>query len=408
MKKLYCLFIVFAVIAIVFSSCAIFQKKPYSDTYYVKADGSDRNNGLSEETPFRSLFKAVVMAAGTPIKNITVVGTLDLNSEQSTNKERVFLIQGMEKAPILIQGKKSDSDPAVLSAAESGRRAVLIKGNVTVRFENIEISGGISSDDGGGLYIEPGSSVILGKDAIIRNNQADGIGGGVVIAPGASLYIDGGKIFDNRSALVGGGISIMGANSILVITDGEISDNHSQGGGGIAVFQESRFIFSGGTIKENTAIIAGGGVIVNQQGSFTMEGGMIRGNRSSGSGGGVALMGRSSFVLEDGEIQGNRAAEHGGGIAGDDTGSITVKGGFISANRAADRGGGIFTAGPFVKSAGKIYGNDMPEDAANIASSGAAIFILYDDGMYKTRETSVGDGLILDADADDGWVIIGD
>ena len=406
MNKLLRLYFVSFIIIIILCTCAGFEKKPYSETYYVRADGHDRNHGLTEDKPFRSLFKAVVMANSGSIKTITVIGTLDVNSEQSTNKERVFLIQGMGNAPILIQGKDSDTNPAVLSAEGSGRRVVLIKGNISIQFENIEISGGISSDEGGGLGVGPGSSVTLGKGVLIRDNQASSIGGGVIIAPGGSLCVDGGKIFNNQSAVVGGGIAIMGANSMLIIKDGEISSNRAQGGGGIAVFQESSFTFSGGAILDNTADVAGGGVIVNQSGSFTMEGGMIRGNRSSGSGGGVALMERSTFILENGEIQGNRAAEHGGGIAADDTGAITVKGGFISANRAAVRGGGIFTAGTFVKSAGKIYGRDMAEDAANIASSGAAIFIHYENSFYKTRETSVGDSLILDAAADDGWVIL--
>ena len=80
--------------------------------------------------------------------------------------------------------------------------------------------------------------------------------------------------------------------------------------------------------------------------------------------------------------------------------------GFISGNRAAARGGGIFTAGPFIKSAGKIYGSDTAEDTANIASEGSAIFVHFDNGLLKTREVSVGDNLILDAAADDGWVVL--
>jgi len=394
------------VLAAFLSGCVNFGKLPSSDSYYVKAGGSDRNHGLTEDKPFRSLFKAVVMANSTSIKTITVIGTLDLDSEQSSNTERVFLIQGVEKTPIIIRGSNSGSDPAMLSAAGSKRRVVLIKGNVSVSFENIEISGGESTGEGGGLGIGPGSSVTLGKGSVVRNNQSKNIGGGILIAPGGSLFLDGGKVTDNQSAVVGGGIAMAGAGSALVIKDGEISGNHAQGGGGIAVFQEGRLTLSGGMIHNNTSEIAGGGVLINQQGLFTMEGGIIRGNRTSGSGGGIALMERSSFVLEDGEIIGNRAAEHGGGIAADNSGSINIKGGFISANRAAIRGGGVFTAGSFIKSAGKIYGSDMPEDAANIAPSGAAIFVFYDYGIFKTRETSAGDTLILDASAEDGWVIL--
>lgn len=391
---------------VILCSCAGFAKKPEPDTYFVRADGNDRNDGLSEETPFRSLFKAMVMANSSSIKTITVIGTLDVNSEQSTNKERVFIIQGMGKTPILIRGKSSELDPPVLSAEESGRRVILIKGNVPIQFENIEISGGKTSEEGGGIGIGPGSSVVLGPGTLIRNNYASSIGGGVLVAPSGSLLVDGAKILDNRADIVGGGIAIVGKNTTVTFKSGEISANHAQGGGGVAVYQEGRFTLSGGTILDNTADMAGGGVMVNQAALFTMENGLIRGNRSSGSGGGVALMERGTFILEDGEILGNRGAEHGGGIAADDTGNVIIKGGFISANRATVRGGGIFTAGSFIKSAGKIYGSDMPEDAANIASSGAAVFIFRSYGQHKTREVSAGDSLILDDEADDGWVIV--
>jgi len=403
MSKRCFLFFAGALTVCLCSCASIFTRKPVTDTYFVHAEGSDRNNGLSEEKPFRSLFKAMAMAAKGPIKIITVIGTLDVTSEQSSNRERVFFIQGMGSDPILIQGKASDINPAVLSAAGSGRRAVLIRGTIPIRFENIEISGGVSSGEGGGMGIGPSATVTLGPGTVIRNNQSENIGGGVLIAFGGTLLIDGGKILDNRSAAAGGGVAMAGRNSVLVVRNGEISNNHAPGGGGVVVYQEGHFTLLGGVIHDNTADLAGGGVMVNQEGFLTMEGGVIRGNRTSGSGGGVAVMEKSVFVLKEGEILGNRAGEHGGGIASDHTGSVTIQGGFVSSNRAAVRGGGVFTAGFFVKSAGKIYGSDMPEDAANAAASGAAIFI-FRDGIFKTREISVGENLTLDADADDGWV----
>ena len=408
MSKQFLLFIAGAAAAAMICSCAGFSfgKHPGPVTYFVKADGSDRNDGLSEDKPFRSLFKAMAaaMKAKNQVKTITVIGTLDINSEQSSNRERVFLVQGMGNIPVLIRGKSSDADPAVLSAAESGRRVVMVKGTVPVRFEDIEISGGVSSGEGGGgLVIGPGSTVTLGPGAVIRGNQSNGIGGGALVAFGGSFFIDGGKIIDNRSAASGGGVAVAGQNSVLAVLNGEISGNHAQGGGGAAVYQGGHLTLSGrGVINGNTADLAGGGVMVNQSGEFTMKGGLIRDNQSSGSGGGVALMEQSAFVMEDGEIQGNRAAEHGGGIAADHTGVITLRGGFISANRAETWGGGVFTAGAFVKSAGKIYGSDMPKDAANVAASGAAVFV-YRDGLRKIRDISAGDDLVLDAAVDDGW-----
>jgi hypothetical protein len=368
------------------------------------AGGSDRNDGLSEQTPFRSLFKALVMVAEGPVKTVTVIGALDLASEQSSNNERVFLIQGTGRDPVLIRGKSSGPEPAALSAAGSGRRVILVKGVVNVRFEEIEISGGTASGDGGGgMEIGPGALVTLGSGAVLRDNSSGSIGGGVVIAPGGAFTLDGGRILNNRSEGVGGGVAVVGKTSVLAFRGGEISENHGQGGGGVAVSQDANFIFSGGIIRDNTADFAGGGVMAGQNGIFTMEGGVLRGNRSAGSGGGVALLVGGNVTLKGGEIHGNRAAEHGGGIASDESSVITVQGGYVSANRAASRGGGIFTAGSFVKSGGTIYGNDVPEDESNAAPSGAAVFVYRDDEVYKIREKSAGENLILDSSADDGW-----
>jgi len=397
------------VFTFVLCACATTPKyPPGQETYFVMAGGSDRNNGFSQTTAFRSLFKAMAAAAKGPIKKITVLGTLDVTSEQSSNKERVFLIQSMRKDEILICG--TGEEPAVLSAAGSGRRAVLIRGTGPIRFEKIVISGGISSGEGGGLGIGHGSVVTLGPGAVVRDNASENIGGGILVGPGASLVMEGGVVTGNRSSAVGGGIAVVGVSStntgILVIREGTISNNRAQGGGGIAVFQGSRCTLSGGGIYDNTADLAGGGVLVSQRSVFTMEGGLVRGNRSLGSGGGLALLETGSFVLKSGEIRGNRASEHGGGIAADNTSAINVEGGFISANEAAVRGGGIFTAGPFDKSGGKIYGNDVPDDTANAAETGTAVFIFRGNGMDKVREGSAGEDLALNAASDEGWDIL--
>jgi hypothetical protein len=395
------------IFSLFFCACASAPKYlPGQDTYYVKAGGSDRNDGLSPETAFRSLFKALAAAAKGPIKTITVLGTLDAASEQSSNMERVFFIHSIGKNEVLIRGMPSAGEPAVLSAAGSGRRAVLVRGSSPIRFEHIVISGGVSSGEGGGMGIGPGSVVILGPGAVIRDNKSDNIGGGVLAAQRASLYVDGGMVTGNSAAAVGGGIAMLGNGGILVIRDGEICNNRAQGGGGIAIYQGSTCTLSSGKIYDNTADLAGGGVVVNLGGTFIMEGGIVRENKTSGSGGGLALLEGGSLVVKNGEINSNSAGEHGGGIAADANSAITVEGGFISANAAASWGGGVFTAGPFQKTGGKIYGNDVPKDQANTAVSGPAVFIFQWDGTYKTREKSAGEDLILNASADDGWVIV--
>ena len=405
MKKLLLVLFMFVISAAFFGSCVIFRRPPSGDSYFVHAEGSDRNDGLSEETPFRSLFKAMAMAVSTPIKTITVMGTLNAESEQSTNRERVFLVQGMSSEPVLIRGKSSADDPALLSGAGSGRRVILVRGTVPIRFENIEISGGISSMEGGGISLGPGSTVTLGPGAVVRDNQSNTIGGGIMISSGGTLIVDGGNILENRSASVGGGIGAMGQNSSLIILDGIISRNHAVGGGGVAMYQRSNSVFSRGSIHDNTAEMTGGGIMLNHEAVFILEGGQINNNRAGNSGGGIVLLDRSDFSLRSGNISGNQAGEHGGGIASDESGIISIQGGYIGSNQAAIRGGGVFSSGVFVKSGGTIYGSDVPEDTANSAAEGSAVFIYRNDGFFRIREISAGSDMVLDTAADDGWTI---
>ena len=50
-------------------------------TYYVRANGNDQNSGLSEDAPFKTLHRAVDAANKRNIKTITVLGTLNEESE---------------------------------------------------------------------------------------------------------------------------------------------------------------------------------------------------------------------------------------------------------------------------------------------------------------------------------------
>ena len=54
----------------------IAQEAPRS--YYVRADGDDENNnGRSEDTPFKTLTKAVDSASKGAVKTITILGTIN-------------------------------------------------------------------------------------------------------------------------------------------------------------------------------------------------------------------------------------------------------------------------------------------------------------------------------------------
>ena len=120
-------------------------------SYYVRADGSNLNDGLTEETAFKSLWIAVHAAKNGPIKTITVLGTLNLKSEgtNSSYPDFVFIISDTGGSEVTIRG---GAEQGVLSGG-SGRGVMLIQGDARIRLENLRIEGGDSEKSGAGLEI---------------------------------------------------------------------------------------------------------------------------------------------------------------------------------------------------------------------------------------------------------------
>jgi predicted outer membrane repeat protein len=377
-----------------FFGCKTAPAPEAPDVYYVSAGGSDRNDGLSEASAFRSLFKAVSEAAKTDIKTITVLGRLDIASEQSSNKERVFIIQGTGRELLTIRG----SGGAVLSGEGADRRVVLVKGVCNIRFENIEISGGRTSMEGAGMGVGKYSEITLGPGAVVTGNQAGTVGGGIAVAPGGKVILDGGEISDNSTRGVGGGIAVVGTGSVFTMTGGVIKGNKAEGGGGVAVYENAVSNMSGGELSGNYASVAGGAVVLNRNAVLDMAGGSIRGNSTGGSGGGVTLIDHCRLNVTGGEFSGNSSGEHGGAVASDDTSAVILSGGSVRQNSAAERGGGVFSGGSFSKPDGNsaaVYGRDGGADA-NTAKTGRAVFA-YRGGLDMIRESGAMAGTVLDS-----------
>jgi len=187
-------------------------------SYYVRATGSDSNDGLSESKAFKTLKQAVSRAAAGDIKKITIIGTLDIRSEApSANDNAVFVLDalfpsGVEIPEILITGKlgASGNERAVFSGLGSAKSVLHVKSG-TFRFENIEISGstriGIDIVFGRSVSIITGSSgsasssrsskepyVTLGQGAVVRNNNETGL----FVGADGTLILAGGEVRDNK------------------------------------------------------------------------------------------------------------------------------------------------------------------------------------------------------------------
>jgi hypothetical protein len=320
-------------------------------TYYVRADGNDANNGLSEDAPFRTLRKAVEAARQGKVKTITVLGTLNLESEgrNSLYPGFVFVIPDTGGIEITIRG---GGGQGILSGAGAGSAVMRILGESRVRLEHLVIEGGDSEWSGAGLQIIDQARVTMGEGAVIRGNRSQSSGGGVVVAGTAAFTMENGEISTNMTQTQdasGGGVAVFETAS-FTMSGGAISGNTAQGGGGggVAVFDTAVFMMRGGEISNNETPMSGGGVAMGDSATFTMKNGTISGNKSSMSGGGVAVDDSAIFTMENGEISANMTqapSGGGGGVVVGGSAPFTMENGEISANTSQNHRGGVAVVG---------------------------------------------------------------
>ncbi|MDR0876878.1 MAG: hypothetical protein LBN21_02410 [Treponema sp.] len=378
----------------VFRQATVVPAQGDSRSYYVQANGSDNNSGRSEQTPVKTLVKALELAGYGMIKRITVIGTLNKASEEADN----FIINSHNSPEILIIGKADAAgvERAMLSGGGNYEKGfVEVSGNI--RFELIEIS------RGGNIIIKGnGTKVVFGDGVKVTGTT------GVFVSDGGTFTMDGGTISGNKggcgvyvessavfilnggaiSGNTGGGVYIQrghiqrrtsdgayftddNADGSFIMNGGEISDNTTASDGG-GVYVSGKFTMNNGKISGNRAKY-GGGVYIEISNNFTMAGGEISGNQAS-SGGGVW----GNFIISGGStISGNEASRSGGGVAG----SLTMRGGTITNNTAGEQGGGIFGANVL------IYGGTITNNTAK--KEGGGVYL-----QHETAESVLSGGEI--------------
>jgi len=301
---------------------------------YVSANGDDNNNGRSEETPYRTLRKAVETANSGAIKTITVIGTIAGNNripaegdeilitgkQDASEAERAVLsgeteltgrVEKVRFTNIRLRYNKGDSNSTVTlgagavvsnpngkGVADLGNLIMtddaLITGCNGLAFDgyrltmsgNAEISGNNSNENyGGGVRIKTGGSLTMSGNARIINNTTTsktGKGGGVYLMSRVTATISGNAKISGNTAKQGGGIYLYYAT--LNQEGGEISGNKAEYGAGVYVEQSCTFNHKGGTVTGNTADFVGGGVYAEKGGTYTAGGGKATGN-NAGDGG---------------------------------------------------------------------------------------------------------------------------
>lgn len=288
---------------------------------------------------YTSITAAVFNAPSANFLVIHLAKNVSVPSTQLANTRDTYIVGGFETCSDTTPSGKSTLDgsgfngPVMVGGNSGSVRTVLV-------LENVKISGGNTSSNGGGISLEgPWRLALVGSE--VSNNTANGDGGGIYIedinalaargfpapAPRSSLELYENSIISSNTAQDGGGLACVGDVRIEVFNSQIGTNDASSDGGGLYLTDGCEFeLYDSGPFQGvflNEAAGFGGGIFAEEGSVIRLRGGDSGGepavvlSNSATNGGGIAL--RSAAVLDarDSIIRSNSASSTGGGIRSD-------------------------------------------------------------------------------------------
>ena len=158
------------------------------DTYYVKAGGLNTNDGLTEETAFATVTKAVQTASNN--YTIIIVGPINQTVQVEISKSLSFVGQ----ADATINGTDA-------------RMYNITSGGLTVSFDNITFQNANTSLQGAVINLTQASDLTI-TDCIFNNNTTSANGGAILAGSTGTLTVTG-SLFNGNSSFRGGAIAVL-------------------------------------------------------------------------------------------------------------------------------------------------------------------------------------------------------
>jgi len=221
-------------------------------------------------------------------------------------------------SPVTISGD-TDSDSigeVTVFTIDSGK---------TVSLNNLHITKGYTSGDGGGIHND---GALTATNCSFISNSADGNGGGIFSTGALTIYS---STFSENTADNGGGIYA----NYLFIQGGVFSSNSvDTDGGGIYTSVDSSVDTS--TFLANYVVTSGGGIY--NTGTLDVQRSTFSANAADTSGGGIYSS--DDLTVTNSTFSGNTSSNYGGGIYNGSAGTLTVTNSTFSANSASAGGGG--------------------------------------------------------------------
>ena len=311
----------------------------FIDSIYIKDGGdayTDGVDGTTEATALDSIDSAIfkIIEYAEPSVNWKIIVVGEVKGTQNIGNA---LTTAQNAASLTIKGKTGNTtdilNANVGDTATTTGSALTVQTTVPVTIQNLKITGGNSTNGGGGVFISTGASVTLESGTEISGNKVSAAKGGGILCCGTLIMNDGliaSNIAANGSSPLGGGVCVFGSSenpASFTMYNGTIEGNYSNdyGGGGVGILTGT-FTMEDGTISGNEAgYQGGGGVFSSSKATFIMKGGTISGNTST-RGGGISVGASGSCNLEGGLIQNNTATANGGAICSRTTKTFSIKG----------------------------------------------------------------------------------
>ena len=428
-----------------------------SGVTYGKGTASTAGGRGTKAKPYASISDAVSQCWGgskdktsTYGRTINIVGTLSgaqsIPSTLSTSMASTITLKGINTSAKIDRGLSS-------SAASDTGSALTINAPVPVRIQQLIITGGNTTGNGGGINVTTtgtnNKKLTIAANASITGNKADsGSGGGIYagsfeITDGsitgnsakwgggvcASVVISGGEISGNTATETGGGVygSSVTMTGGIVKNNSVSADDSDQWYGGGGIWGNYDIIISGGTIQGNSAINSFGGGIATYEGSIYIYDSAVIGDdgktavpdadsetaNKAKCGGGISLNGADPYLyigLDEendeveftGSIAYNYASEKGGGVYYGFNNPVYIKSGSIKYNTAKN-GGGVYSNDSIYMSGGNITGNKATAEKSTLTSEGGGGIFIKNNCLFMSGgkiagniSTNNGGGVLLD------------
>lgn len=258
--------------------------------------------------------------------DLGVTGDLDISS-----RNNVLYIGAFD-------GEKATIDASGLLNSD---RVFNVLNGGTLSLQNVIVTGGNPSGDGGGIKVEANGFLDL-YNARVQNNAAISGGGIENNREGTVVLRNGSTVSNNNASALGGGISNSGFLKTVnsTISNNTVADDLSFSGGG-GIYNSSTITLINTTVSGNSSrkgggIYSSGNVIVGA--SVALVNTTIGDNSAKFSGGGIHNTGESiintfnSTITNNTITVGSDILAGGGGIFNFDRGSVNLKNTIVTGN----------------------------------------------------------------------------